>query len=49
MAKGVIANSYQALLHQDMLPWISATYPVINKVLQQDGVLSHAAFSLEET
>ncbi len=42
-------GTYQALLRQDMWPWISATCSDQKEVLQQDSELAHTAISFVET
>jgi hypothetical protein len=45
--KKVSADSYQALLHRNMMPWLSDTYPQGNYVFQQDGVPEHTVNSMQ--
>ncbi len=43
----VTADSYQALLHRHVMPWLSAKYPEGNYVFQQDGAPAHTANSTQ--
>ncbi len=46
--KKITANSYQALLRQHVIPWLSATYPEGNYVFQQDSAPVHTASSTQK-
>ncbi len=45
----VTADSYQVLLCQHVMPWLSATYPEENYVFQQDGAPVHTANSMQRS